>query len=212
VRVKTIGGAKSLRFGSKGGRFRARICRLAATLVALSFVASGCGDQPAFQQTARVTLGQVSDYETQVDAKVKAENAYATDMVRLLQGAAKREGYDDQRVVTESQGQAFASEVVTSEGKVQPKAVSDFSMGVVTAISASRSANEALEGQLSNALPASLATINAQTASLAPVKADLAELQSSPSGAAQVKEWAQYAIQVRDKIKTNSSEQAGSSK
>ena len=147
-----------------------------------------------------MTLGQVTEYETQFDTKVTAENRYATNMTTLLQSAASREEYNNQVAIIQRQDQVFASQVVSSSGKIQPKDVTDFGLNVITQIAAARTAADALEQQYSNALPASLMSISAHANSLGPVKSDLAQLQANQSNADQVKEWVQFAIQVRDKV------------
>lgn len=162
----------------------------------------GCAGQKEFQQTARVTLGQTTEYESQINQKAAAENAYAKTMIEILQASARREAYNSEQVIVNGKGATFAAQVMKEGGKTQGAEVTDFTNGVITAIVADRAVSDSLEKQYAAALPASLAKINADTASLTPVTTDLTELQADQTTTDQLKTWITFGSELKSKYQT----------
>jgi len=104
----------------------------------------GCAGQKEFQQTARVTLYQISEYENQVNQKAAAENAYAKTMVEILQASARREAYNSEQVLVNGRRNAFAAHVIQDGGKTQGAEITDFANGLITAVADNRKASDSL--------------------------------------------------------------------
>ena len=164
----------------------------------------GCAGQKEFQQTARITLGQTTEYENLINQKAAAENAYAKTMIEILQASARREAYNSEQVIVSERRNAFAAQVMKEGGKTSAAEVTDFTTGVITAVATDRATSDSLEKEYAGTLPASLAKINADTAALTPVTTDLTELQSDQSTTDQLKTWITFGSELKSKYQSTS--------
>jgi hypothetical protein len=173
-------------------------------LVGCLGVLPGCAGQQDFQQTARVTLGQTTELESEVNGKAAAENAYTETMIGIFQASASRESFIARQVILNQKRDTFTAQVMKSAGKTQRSEVGDFANGVITAAVADRKATDSLQKAYAVALPANIAAIDAQTASLAPVTKDLMQLQADQSTADELKTWIAFGSQLKDKYQSSS--------
>lgn len=185
---------------SKTPRLRARI--LCLVLIGSTGGILGCAGQKEFQQTARVTLGQTTEYESQINQKAAAENTYTRTMIEILQASARREAYNSEQVIVNGKRNAFAAQVMKEGGKTQGAEVTDFANGVIKAVGDNKKALDSLEKEYALALPASVTKINADTASLAPVTTDLTELQADQSTTDQLKTWITFGSELKSKYQS----------